>query len=188
MDLTSVIEGQGREPKIQPVELVAGSSDPVALDTIAAEAIGYGALTVWTSLYGQKVGLGTNQTDKIDIRGIDWADFKKRSLAPPEPPRMGSGNLYDQATRFINNTVLRPRPVISVKECTGCGDCASRCPASAIAGTGNSYAVDLKKCADCGCCIKICDASAVSSQFIGLGKMVRALESVFRLRDQKRHD
>ncbi len=174
LDLTSVIEGQGIQPAVQNVGLILGSTDPIALDTVATYAIGYEDLTLWTNVHGQKAGLGCNDINQIWIRGVDWATFPKKRLRHPAPPRVGRGSLYDQLTRFVNHTVLRPRPVINGQKCTGCGDCIQRCPTSAISSSeANVPQIDLAQCAECGCCIKICEAEAVELEFIGLGKTVR---------------
>jgi uncharacterized protein (DUF362 family)/ferredoxin len=180
LDMTTVIEGQGVAPEIQKVGLVLASTDAVALDTVAANAIGYDDLQVWTSIYGQRAGLGCNNINQIAIEGIDWETFNKKRLRHPAPPRMGRGSAYDRLTRFMNNTVLRPRPSIVREKCTGCGDCLTRCPASAITRSGDVMSIAHNKCADCGCCIKLCEVEAVTAQFVGLGKIVRTLERAMR--------
>ena len=45
--------------------------------------------------------------------------------------------------------------------CTGCGDCMSACPASAIALVGDKARVDVGRCSGCGACIKLCSAGAI---------------------------
>jgi uncharacterized protein (DUF362 family) len=67
LDLTSVIEGQGVADAVQPVGLILGSTDAVALDTLAAHAIGYDDLTVWTSIHGQADF--PRSDDRIIVRG-----------------------------------------------------------------------------------------------------------------------
>jgi uncharacterized protein (DUF362 family)/ferredoxin len=185
LDLTSVIEGQGIGPKVKDVGLILGSIDAVALDTVATQAIGYEELTLWTGIYGQKVGLGTNDINDIEVRGIDWPRFEKKRLLFPAPPHIGRGSIYDRATRFLNNTLFRPRPVISAEKCNGCGDCTSRCPAGAITPSNSVYTVDLGRCADCGCCVKVCDIEAVTPQHVGVGKMVRSIKQILRSPDYR---
>jgi len=57
LDATTVREGQGVADVIRPVGLILGSTDAVALDTLAAHAIGYDQLTVWTTIHANAVGL-----------------------------------------------------------------------------------------------------------------------------------
>ena len=81
LDLTSVIEGQGVADAVRPVGLVLGGTDAVALDTLAAHAVGYDDLTLWTSIHGSAVGLGSNQLDRIILRGADWPSLPRARLA-----------------------------------------------------------------------------------------------------------
>jgi len=152
LDLTTVIEGQGVADAIRPVGLILGSTDAVALDTLAAHAIGYDRLTIWTSIHGNAVGLGSNQIDRITVRGLKWDSFEKKRLLYPEPEPPYLESLTDQVTRRLNNTILRPRPVIASQTCTGCGACASRCPVGAIRRSPHEkFSIDLDQCPDCGC-------------------------------------
>lgn len=176
LDLTTVSEGQGIADSIRPVGLVLGSTDAVALDTLAAHAIGYEDLTVWTSIHANAVGLGSNQMDRIAVHGLSWDSFPKRHLRYPARVNSHSESLADRLTRRLNNTVLRPRPVIASQTCTGCGACATRCPVGAIRPRPQAkYSIDLGQCADCGCCLKVCDVGAVRSEFVGTGKTLRKL-------------
>ncbi len=152
LDLTTVIEGQGVADAIRPVGLILGSTDAVALDTLAAHAIGYDRLTIWTSIHGNAVGLGSNQIDRITVRGLKWDSFEKKRLLYPEPEPPYLESLTDQVTRRLNNTILRPRPVIASQTCTSCGACASRCPVGAIRRSPHEkFSIDLDQCPDCGC-------------------------------------
>jgi uncharacterized protein (DUF362 family)/Pyruvate/2-oxoacid:ferredoxin oxidoreductase delta subunit len=176
LDLTSVIEGAGLAPEIRPVGLILGSTDPVALDTVAAQAVGYGDLTMWTSIHANSVGLGTNQIDNILVEGMNWGDFQKKSLRYPELVSTSQEPVSARVTRRLNNTIFRPRPVISTQLCTGCGACTTRCPVGAIRQVPSEhFLVDLGSCADCGCSVRVCDAGAVRMEFVGVAKLLRRL-------------
>jgi uncharacterized protein (DUF362 family)/Pyruvate/2-oxoacid:ferredoxin oxidoreductase delta subunit len=176
LDLTSVIEGQGVADAVQQVGLVLGSTDAVALDTLAAHAIGYDDLNVWTSIHGQAVGLGSNRIDRIRVRGVDWDSFQKTRLMYPALEEPHSESLTSRITRRLNNTILRRRPVISTGTCSGCGACANRCPVGAIhPKRQGAFSIDLSACADCGCCLRVCEVGAVRSEFVGIGKGLRVL-------------
>ena len=176
LDLTSVAEAGGITLAVRPVGLMLASTDPVALDTVAAHAIGYEDLPIWTSYYGNKIGLGCNDIGKIGIRGLDWDLFEKRRLQYPFIRPVVKRSPYDRVSRAVNNTLLRPRPVVTASKCTGCGDCAQRCPVSCIEPAPNNvYRINLNSCVDCGCCVKVCDAAAVQIEFVGLAKTVRHL-------------
>src|SRR5207247_79864 len=111
---------------------VLGSTDAVALDTLAAHAIGYDGLTVWTNIHGHAAGLGSNRIDRIIVRGVNWDSVQKKRLLHPALEGPHSESLIDRITRRLNNTILRPRPVISTQTCSGCAACTNRCPVGAI--------------------------------------------------------
>lgn len=176
LDLTSVIEGQYVADAVQPVGLVLGSTDTVALDTLAAHAIGYDDLTVWTSIHGHDAGLGSNRIDRIIVRGVNWDSVQKKRLLHPALEGPHSESLIGRITRRLNNTILRPRPVISTQTCSGCAACTNRCPVGAIhPDRHGTFSIDLSTCADCGCCLRVCEVGAVRSEFVGIGKGLRVL-------------
>jgi uncharacterized protein (DUF362 family)/ferredoxin len=174
LDLTTVVEGAGISPAVRAVGYILASRDGAALDTVAAHLIGYHELPLWIAEFANRFGVGCNVLEQIRIRGIDRDQIHKYRLMYPAMPHFQL-SAYDRLTAIINNTVLRPRPVISPENCTECGDCVQRCPANCIEpGTQNhSYTIDLKKCVDCGCCLKVCEAGAVSLRFAGISKAVR---------------
>jgi uncharacterized protein (DUF362 family)/NAD-dependent dihydropyrimidine dehydrogenase PreA subunit len=176
LDATSVVAGAGIRYETSPVGLLLASTDPVALDTVAAHAAGYEDLPIWTSYYAERFGLGSCDLERIDIRGVDWNAFEKQRLKYPAMASDARVSVYDRATALLNNTVFRPRPVISEARCTGCGDCAERCPVQCIQlGESGTYRVDLKQCVDCGCCVRVCEVAAVAFQFVGVAGGLRKL-------------
>ncbi len=176
LDLTTVLEGHLNGKSIQPVGLMLASTDPVALDTVAAQTIGYQDVPIWTTHYGNELGVGCNDLEQISVRGIDWSSFEKPRLKYPRLSGNSRPPVYDHIKGLANHTVLRPRPVITEAKCTGCGDCVTRCPVRCIEPVGEkAYAINLKECADCGCCLKVCDAEAVNLEYVGMGRAIRLL-------------
>lgn len=176
LDLTSVLEGHGAGQAIRPVGLMLASTDPVALDTVAAHTIGYQEVPIWTTYYGNELGLGCNDLEQICVRGMDWSSFEKPRLKYPFLPPVTKLSLYERISGLANHTVLWPRPVITEAKCTGCGDCAARCPVHCIKPAPNNvYSIDLHQCVDCGCCLKVCEVGATNLEFVGLAKAIRLL-------------
>jgi uncharacterized protein (DUF362 family)/Pyruvate/2-oxoacid:ferredoxin oxidoreductase delta subunit len=171
LDLTSVIEGHGKGPSIQPVGLIMASADPVALDTLAACAIGFETLPIWTTVHASRMGLGTSNLAQIEVDGIDWGRFEKKTLRYPFLVTFPGESLWNAVTRWLNNGVLKPRPVISEAKCTSCGDCFGNCAASAIHEAHGKMRIDLARCADCQWCAKVCPVGAVQLELTGLARL-----------------
>lgn len=53
-------------------------------------------------------------------------------------------------------------PVFSPEVCTGCGQCAERCPVNALALEDGRPVLDLDTCLGCGQCTEACGTEAVS--------------------------
>lgn len=173
LDLTTVSEGFGIAPAVRPVGLVLASTDPVALDTVAAHSIGYEQLPRWTTHYGRRMGLGWNTLDRIVLKGDDWQTWPKARLAYPSPTSPEE-SVWETLSRRVNNTILRQVPVISANRCNGCGECFERCPVKSIhASSPGVYEIDRGSCADCGCCIKTCEIGAIERQPVGWAKWIR---------------
>ena len=173
LDLTTVAEAAGISLEVRPVGLMLGSTDAVALDTVAAHAIGYEDLMIWASHFGAESGVGCNRMEEIIIRGVDWDRLDHPSLAYPYTSPTGLP-VYHRITARLNHTVLRPRPVVDPARCTSCGDCAHCCPVGCIsAGVDKTFRINLSQCADCGCCIKTCEVGAVQLRFVGFSRFLR---------------
>ena len=174
LDLTSVLEGHGTRPAVAPVGVMLAGTDPVGLDALAAEAMGYSRYRVWTTYWAERLGLGSARLGPERMRGLAWEEVPRRTLHPPllwdgRRPRLGA-----RLANLADHTVFRPRPVIDAGKCTGCGDCLPRCPVRCIDrdATGK-FSIDLASCADCGVCLKVCEDSAVALEFPAFPKWLR---------------
>jgi uncharacterized protein (DUF362 family)/Pyruvate/2-oxoacid:ferredoxin oxidoreductase delta subunit len=172
LDLTTVLDGHGVGTAIRPVGVLLASTDAVALDAVAAQVIGYDKLKIWTTHHASRLGLGCSDLSRIGVRHCGGV-LPSVKLRYPALPLGREDSLYDRVSNFANNTFLRPRPVIQ-RECTGCGQCAERCPTRCIhQEVSGLYRIDLAACADCGCCVKVCEEGAINLQFLGIAKLAR---------------
>ena len=46
-------------------------------------------------------------------------------------------------------------------DCSGCGDCVSRCPMDALEMEGDVVAFNQKRCIGCGLCVSVCPTGAL---------------------------
>lgn len=179
LDITTFNAGVGRSTKLCDVGLILASPDPVALDALAAQAVGYDDLRIWTTYWGEYLGIGSGDTKNIQVRGIDWERLEKKRLKKPELLfGTSAGNVYDRLTNLVNHTILRPRPSISHDKCTGCGDCVRRCPVHCIARTpAGDLRIDLARCVDCECCFAACEVGAISLEHQIMARLIRTIIS-----------
>lgn len=174
LDLTSVRE-PGSALNTQYVGLLLGSVDPVAVDVLAAEAIGYDKEMIWTTVYGGRVGLGCSSNAQISVRGLDWTSFEKKSLPTPKFEQTRKLGLYRKSIHILSKTAPRARPAIDEGNCTGCGDCSNICPVNAIRLTDTRQVeLSLLRCIDCHLCVKTCNHNAVTLEYRGVARVVRA--------------
>lgn len=174
LDLTS-IRDPGGSGNLLPVALLLASTDPVALDAVAARATGYGQTDVPTLRLGEKMGLGCANTQAIAVAGLDWSALQSvhgGTMVGDTTPLPG---LYSRVTRLINHLVMRPSPAIRAQACTGCGDCNTLCPVQAIEVHAGVFRINSRQCVQCNLCISTCEAGAIEQQFGGMSKALRAL-------------
>lgn len=175
LDLTTV-----RDPddttKYHPVGLLLAGTDPVALDAVAARSAGFETVIAPTIWLGQKMGLGIADTSRITVAGMDWQTMAAVQVNAKPSAGITNERFYFRTTRFINNVVLRPRPEINQKACSGCGDCRKICPVQAIHQRPDGrLRINPWKCESCHLCIRTCELNAVAQQFGGVTKAIRRL-------------
>ncbi|MFT5644545.1 MAG: hypothetical protein ACI83P_002102, partial [Janthinobacterium sp.] len=90
----------------RPIGLILASEDPVALDTVAVEILGYGNERIWTSHHGQQIGLGCASLFNIKVNGADITSNPARNIPLPTTYQPSQERVYEKITRLINATVL----------------------------------------------------------------------------------
>jgi uncharacterized protein (DUF362 family)/Pyruvate/2-oxoacid:ferredoxin oxidoreductase delta subunit len=161
MDAILAMEGNGPR-RGTPVDLglIMMSTDPVALDTVAARVIDLNPRRLSILAKGQESGLGT--TDDIDIMGESIDEVKKRF----DLPRY-SGN-FKSIPPFVRNILKRfmaQLPVIDRGTCIKCHECHKICPTqpkSIVIRADNFPEHDYSTCIRCYCCQETCPTGAIS--------------------------
>lgn len=175
LDLTTVRDSD-ETTKYHPVGLLLASTDPVALDAVAAQASGIGSAEAPTIRWGAQMGLGCSAANQMSVVGLDWPTMNKAQPNTTPYISVSPEGLFNRTSRFINTEVLRPGPVIVQDDCSGCGDCVTACPVEAISkGTDETFRINLRKCAHCHLCINACTSDAIEQQFGGMTKTIRRL-------------
>jgi ferredoxin len=135
---------------------IAASADPVALDAVIADALGFSAGAIIHVASAGARGLGEARAESVQLVG-DRRVLAFGQVRLPEP------GWYYKVPSFLTRPLhgaMRLRPHLAESECTGCGNCGEVCPTGAIE-PGHPPAFDLDRCVGCMCCSEICPAGAI---------------------------
>ncbi len=175
MDGIIAMEGNGpRNGAPHSLNVILFSTDPVALDSVAARIIDLNPEFVPTSQPGEKSGLGTYHSVGIELAGDDIEAFVARDfdVVRKPPVRATAGHIR----KFFKNQIC-PRPVIDQSACTQCGTCVEVCPVEPKAlswdpQSGRVPEHDYDLCIRCYCCQEMCPEGAITIKNTLLGRAV----------------
>lgn len=164
MDGIVGMEGDGPSAgKPRDVGALILSTDPFALDVVAADLIGLKPEKVPTLMAARARGL-TSRLNEIQLKGDARSLWRIQDFLIPKTV---STNFLDMVPlpsnvkTFVLNR-LRPRPVFEHNICRGCGDCVNNCPPKALTmHETQGPIVDLEACIRCFCCQELCPHQAV---------------------------
>jgi len=163
--------GPGTGGTLHGYGCIAASEDPVALDAVAARAMGFARGEVVHLALAANRGLGVADPTAVRIEG------DRRALAFGELD-LPKARWYLDVPSWVGAPVrwaARIRPRVLPSACIGCGRCVEVCPAQIIS-RGNPPTFDLRGCIGCMCCAEICPKGAILvdrnlvARLIGLGQ------------------
>jgi uncharacterized protein (DUF362 family)/Pyruvate/2-oxoacid:ferredoxin oxidoreductase delta subunit len=164
MDGVVGMEGDGPSAgKPRDIGALILSTDPFALDVIAADLIGLKPERVPTLMAARARGL-TSRLNEIQLKGDARSLWRIQDFLIPKAV---STNFLDRVSlprnvkRFLLNRV-RSRPIFEHEMCVGCSDCVNNCPPKALTMNENQRpVVDLEACIRCFCCQELCPHQAI---------------------------
>ncbi|MDR2585015.1 MAG: DUF362 domain-containing protein [Prevotellaceae bacterium] len=147
-----------------PLNLILGSTNPLALDIIATKIIGYHPLEIETNHEGLKRKKWLTSMEEVVVQGIhieqhiksDFKIIRKVSLW-----KMSFG-IVMRRIPFLRR--LERRPVFAENRCIGCKACVEICPVGALfihPKNRKKVVISNKKCIHCFCCHEVCPNSAI---------------------------
>jgi uncharacterized protein (DUF362 family)/Pyruvate/2-oxoacid:ferredoxin oxidoreductase delta subunit len=164
MDGVVGMEGDGPSAgKPRNIGALILSTDPFALDVVAADLIGLKPEKVPTIMAARLRGL-TSRLNELQLTGDSRTLWRIQGFVIPKAV---SANFLDMSPlpRSVNTFILnrvRPRPIFEHATCVGCSDCANNCPAKAITMNEQQRpVVDLESCIRCFCCQELCPHQSV---------------------------
>ena len=146
------------------LQLLLGSTNPLALDVIASKIIGYNPLTIDTNTEALKRKKWLASTEEIVVQGNDVEqcirnDFKL--IQKESVWKMGFGIVLRRIPLLRR---LERRPVFFKSRCTGCKACVNICSVQAIHVSPKDpkkIILNSKKCIHCFCCHEVCPNNAI---------------------------
>ncbi|HHN94139.1 MAG TPA: DUF362 domain-containing protein [Anaerolineae bacterium] len=152
-------EGPGRGGTPRRYNCLAASDDPVALDAVITDALGYRSGEVVHVAQAAARGLGVADLGEVRVVGERRAlDFGEVALPRPR--------WYFQMPAWMGAPVrwaIRIHPQLDADACIRCGQCAAVCPADAIAfEPRQTPKFDLNRCIRCFCCAEVCPQGAIT--------------------------
>jgi ferredoxin len=151
------MEGTGPSQGL-PVKLgfMLASDDAIALDTVAATAIGFQPREIGTIEAARRRGYCATRMREIELLGAPLESVKKKIKRPSSAIFM----LMPVLTNPFNE-LTKVRPYVIRDKCKVCKKCAEVCAGDAITFPGKYALINDKKCVLCFCCHEICPYDAV---------------------------
>jgi uncharacterized protein (DUF362 family)/Pyruvate/2-oxoacid:ferredoxin oxidoreductase delta subunit len=165
MDGISGMEGPGPgQGTPRKMDLLVGSTNPVALDIIASGVAGYDPADIPTNALALEEGLWIKDKNDIiydgpDLETITKKDFKRIPITRNENISL---KFLRKRIRFLRK--IERRPVFIHANCTACLECIKICPENAIKMhpvRHNHVVLTDSKCIRCFCCSEVCQSNAV---------------------------
>jgi ferredoxin len=169
LDAVVAMEGQGPSAgQPRAVGWILGGTDPLAIDSIAAQAMGFALNDIHLLREAQRRGLGIGRLEEIALIGGSPEALRIPGFQLPVTSRLERWAPRWLA-RFLGS-LLRPflwvRPHVLAEACEMCHRCVRSCPTGAMqaeAGAVPQLAAP-RDCISCLCCQEVCPARAIAAR------------------------
>ncbi len=173
-DAVEIMEGNGPTMGTpRQLGLVLASADPYALDRVCAALLSVREKEIPFLTAAKQRGLLPETPGELPaiVDAYRLNDFTRSGATScwfiRTPEDRGFRKLIKGGLYYL----LRSKPVVR-DGCVGCGQCAERCPAKAIALRNGQAGIDRKKCVRCFCCQEFCPVGAMQVKRSVVGRIV----------------
>jgi uncharacterized protein (DUF362 family)/Pyruvate/2-oxoacid:ferredoxin oxidoreductase delta subunit len=164
LDGIMAMEGAGpTHGQARPVGRLMASTDPAALDVIAATIMGFNPAKVRTNILAAKAGLGTADPSGIELLGAGWPELpvpgfkhpfaRTREWAEAVIPAWLIGKAFDW--------LYEAKPRVRPENCQECGLCLQACPSQALSLSEQGLHLKKELCIECYCCLEHCPSEGL---------------------------
>ncbi len=183
VDAVVAMEGQGPSGGTpRTVGRIFAGTDPLAIDTLCARAMGFDVRDVRMLAAARRHDLGVGDCNAITVIGdsaealrIPGFRLPHTSRIAPHVPRWLMRPLAAAAGRLF-----WVKPCVLLEHCTRCHRCVRSCPTGAMrAEKGQMPRLDARTCISCLCCQEMCPAHAIYA------RKSFAVTRIFRSEEQR---
>ena len=158
--MDGIIAMQGEGPtagEVYPAGKILISTDPLALDTVAAAMLGMEIEDIPILISARDRKLGESALQDIEIAGDYHAAPRLQAFKYPKRFRSSRQPNYAFLVKVID--FLKARPKINLRLCRQCNMCVESCPVGAI--NQQTKKINYSTCIECMCCHELCLHKAV---------------------------
>lgn len=166
--LDGVVGMEGRGPshgRLRDVELIAASADPVALDSVCAQVMGFNPQRIPLLRTCERRALGHADPQHIEVVGEPPSAFQPPGFKRPSTYAATAALSLVPRWAFSRafTSLATPYADVNQSRCRRCGECARTCPSEAIVRNPDdgSYRVLRSRCISCFCCDEVCPYDAI---------------------------
>jgi len=165
MDAIVAMEGPGPGNGLPyPLHLLLGSTNPLALDIVATQIIGYHPLEIETNYEGLKRKKWLSSIDEIQVEGSHIEQHVRNDYQLIRKVSVWKMSFDIVMRRFPLLRRLERRPIFIQGRCIGCKACVDICPVKALnihPKNRKKVVIRNRKCIHCFCCHEVCPNKAI---------------------------
>jgi len=155
--------------KPKKIGYILASMNPLALDVIACQIIGYSPEDITTITAAEKRKM-------INVKNVKAVgEFNKTIFE-----KLQKGSVVDIKKDSILITKTYALPTVTSK-CNLCGKCITRCPTGALEIKNNKVELNKEKCIACYSCAPICPVKAIKLKESKMNKFITFVRRLFRI-------